>query len=68
MNEWMNEWCIYIALHCVLLYNQSALQSCGGGGGGGGVSPQPPPYTLWIAYVNIISTNFLNQIYALKVE
>ncbi len=35
---------------------------------GGGVSPQPPPYTLWIAYVNIISTNFLNQIYALKVE
>ncbi len=25
---------------CVLLYTQSALQSCGGGGG---VSPQPPP-------------------------
>ncbi len=40
-NEWMNEWCIYIALYCVLLYTQSALQSCGGGGGG--VSPQPPP-------------------------
>ncbi len=36
-NEWMNEWCIYIALYCVLLYTQSALQSCGG------VSPQPPP-------------------------
>ncbi len=34
MNEWMNEWCIYIALYCVLLYTQSALQSCGGGGGG----------------------------------
>ncbi len=34
----MNEWCIYIALYCVLLYTQSALQSCGGG-----VSPQPPP-------------------------
>ncbi len=31
----------YIALYCVLLYTQSALQSCGGGGGG--VSPQPPP-------------------------
>ncbi len=27
---------------CVLLYTQSALQSCGGGGGGG-LSPQPPP-------------------------
>ncbi len=33
----MNEWCIYIALYYVLLYTQSALQSCGG------VSPQPPP-------------------------
>ncbi len=39
----MNEWCIYIELYCVLLYTQSALQSCvcvfvcvGG------VSPQPP--------------------------
>ncbi len=30
--EWMNEWCIYIVLYCVLLYTQSALQSCGGGG------------------------------------
>ncbi len=28
--EWMNEWCIYIALYCVLLYTQSALQSWGG--------------------------------------
>ncbi len=28
----------YIALYCVLLYTQSALQSWGGG-----VSPQPPP-------------------------
>ncbi len=27
----MNEWCIYIALYCVLLYTQSALQSWGGG-------------------------------------
>ncbi len=35
---WMNEWYIYIALYCALLYTQSALQSCGGG-----VSPQPPP-------------------------
>ncbi len=34
----VNEWSIYIALYCVLLYTQSALQSCGGG-----VSPQPPP-------------------------
>ncbi len=33
----MNELCIYIALYCVLLYTQSALQSYGG------VSPQPPP-------------------------
>ncbi len=30
MNIWMNEWCIYIVLYCVLLYTQSALQSCGG--------------------------------------
>ncbi len=37
MNEWMNEWSIYIALYCVLLYTQSALQSYEG------VSPQPPP-------------------------
>ncbi len=36
IKAWMNEWCIYIALYCVLLYTQSALQSCGG------VSPQPP--------------------------
>ncbi len=28
---WINEWCIYIVLLCVLLYTQSALQSCGGG-------------------------------------
>ncbi len=47
--EWRNEWCIYIALYCVLLYTQSTLHSCGGGlsstttsvqwaslGGGGG--------------------------------
>ncbi len=34
----LNEWCTYIALYCVLLYTQSASQSCGGG-----VSPQPPP-------------------------
>ncbi len=31
LNEWMNEWCIYIALYYVLPYTQSALQSCGGG-------------------------------------
>ncbi len=37
MNEWMNEWSIYIALYCVLLYTQSALQSYEG------VSLQPPP-------------------------
>ncbi len=36
-DEWMNEWSIYIALYCVLLYTQSALQSYEG------VSPQPPP-------------------------
>ncbi len=28
---WMNEWCIYIVLYCLLLYTQSALQSRGGG-------------------------------------
>ncbi len=33
----LNDWCIYIALYCVMLYSQSALQSCGW------VSPQPPP-------------------------
>ncbi len=33
INELINEWCMYIALYCVLLYTQSALQSCGGGGG-----------------------------------
>ncbi len=31
LNEWMNELSIYIALYYVLLYTQSALQSCGGG-------------------------------------
>ncbi len=30
VNEWMND-AFYIALYCVLLYTQSALQSCGGG-------------------------------------
>ncbi len=30
MNIWMNEWCIYIVLYCVLLYTQSALRSCAG--------------------------------------
>ncbi len=25
--EWINEWCIYIVLYCVLLYTQSTLQS-----------------------------------------
>ncbi len=33
----MNEWGIYIAVYCVLLYTQSTLQSYEG------VSPQPPP-------------------------
>ncbi len=32
LNEWMNEWSSYIAHYSVLLYTQSALQSCGGGG------------------------------------
>ncbi len=32
-NEWMNEWYIYKALYCVLLYTQSTLQLCGGRGG-----------------------------------
>ncbi len=39
MNEWMMHF--YIALYCVLLYTQIALQSCVCGGGG--VSPQPTP-------------------------
>ncbi len=30
LNERINELCIYIELYCVLLYTQSALQSCGG--------------------------------------
>ncbi len=34
----MNEWCIYIALYCVLLYTQSVFQSCVVGRGGGGLS------------------------------
>ncbi len=34
----MNELCIYIVLFCVLLYTQSALQSCGVGVGGWGGS------------------------------
>ncbi len=36
VNEWMNDAFIW-RFHCVLLYTQSDLQSCGG------VSPQPPP-------------------------
>ncbi len=32
MTVLLNEWCIYTALYWVLLYTQSALQSCGGGG------------------------------------
>ncbi len=36
-HEWMNEAFTYIALYCVLLYTQSALQSYEG------VSLQPPP-------------------------
>ncbi len=38
--QWMNEWCIYITFYCVLLYTQSALQSCVCVYT---VSPQPPP-------------------------
>ncbi len=37
----MNEWYIYIALYCALLYTQSTLQSCGG------VSPQPSLVMSW---------------------
>ncbi len=38
-DELMNEWMMHLySAFCVLLYTQSALQSCGGG-----VSPQPPP-------------------------
>ncbi len=39
MKEWMNEWCIYKALYCVLLYTQRFTIMWGGGG----VSPQQPP-------------------------
>ncbi len=40
----MNEWSIYIALYCVLLYTQSTLQSYEG------VSLQPPPvYNNWLS-------------------
>ncbi len=37
VSEEVNEWCIYIAILCVLLYTQSAVQSWGE------VSSQPPP-------------------------
>ncbi len=30
LNEWMNEWCIYIALLLCIAIHPSALQSCGG--------------------------------------
>ncbi len=65
----MIEWCIYIALYCVLLYTQSTLQSCVGGGGG--VSPQPPP----VCSIHLVTTHQLqverreshraNQVYVL---
>ncbi len=56
----MNEWCIYIALYCVLLYTQSALQSCVWGGVS---SPQPPPMkaarNLTLVYLTSLLFDFL---------
>ncbi len=43
----MNEWSIYIALYCVLLYTQSALQSCGVGGGGLSSTTTSVQHPLW---------------------
>ncbi len=43
--EWMNEWGIYIALYCVLLYTQSALQSYEG------VSLQPPQFSFYMIVI-----------------
>ncbi len=49
MNEWMNEWCIYIALYCIVVHPKRFTIMCvwAGGGGGGGVSPQPPPVRIF---------------------
>ncbi len=49
----MNEWCTYIALYCLLLYTQSALQSYGGGGGGGGMIV-PWTITWMIVQCNVL--------------
>ncbi len=54
MNEWMNEWGIYIALYCVLLYTQSALQSYEG------VSLQPPPVCSIHFDIQLITTFLLD--------
>ncbi len=48
----MNEWCIYIALYCVLLYTHSALQSCGGGG-----------VSTWVVYIVIYKMHLENVIF-----
>ncbi len=45
-SDWMNEWCTYIALYCVLLYTQSALQSCVWGGGGLSSTPTSVQHPL----------------------
>ncbi len=47
----MNEWCIYIALYCVLLYTQSALQSYGGGGGGSLLNHHQCAASTWMIWV-----------------
>ncbi len=44
----MNEWCIYIALYCVLLYTQSTLQSYGGGGGGSLLNHHQCAASTWV--------------------
>ncbi len=46
--EWMNEWCTYIVLYCVLLYTQSTSQSCGGGGGGGLLNHHQCAASTWL--------------------
>ncbi len=66
MNEWMND-AFFIALYCVLLYTQSALQSCGGGGlSSTTTSVQHPLGWSFFFYLNSSHKKHYSVIYALK--